>query len=405
MDKPEAVPPRRRVLFHIRHFGVGGIENALIGWLRGLDRQRFEVDLSVALPTRELEAVYRQRIPEDVAVHLLIPADSWLARQHQSRRDNRLGKPARALFGAVMAIQGQRLIRQELERVAAAYDVVIDYDLTLRKIAPHIQRPLIGVRHFGFWRRRNAKAARVGRGYRHYACIAVLNQAMRAQAVALYGDAAPRLTTLPNAFDFDAMRRQAQLAPDTPLPEASYAVCVARLDIRTKGLDILLQAWRRMLDEDAPATRTLVLVGGGSDRPALEQMVHELGLTEHVWFAGVQSNPYPWISHARLLVLASRNEGLPNVLLEAMALDCMVVATDCPVGPRELLDEGRAGLLAPVEDPVALAQAMRVALTDEALRERCIAAAREQVLNYDIEAGNRRMSSLIEMVIAEADSR
>jgi glycosyltransferase involved in cell wall biosynthesis len=400
------MPPRRRVLLHIRHFGVGGIENALLGWIRGLDRRRFDVALSVALPTRELETIYRGRIPDDVAVHVLMEPDSWLARWHQRRRDNRLGRVGRIVFGALMAWRGQARIRHGLERLAPSHDVTIDYDLTLRKIAHHIDRPLIGVRHFGFWQRRTSKAARVGRAYRHYDCIAVLNDAMRAQAVALYGNESPRFATLPNAFDLEAMRHHAQRAPDTRLPETPYVVCVARLDIRTKGLDILLQAWRQWLNDLQPAgesadVATLVLVGDGADRAALEQMVRTLDLTDHVRFAGVQSNPYPWIRHARALVLASRNEGLPNVLLEAMALDCMVVATDCPVGPRDMLDGGKAGLLVPVEDPAALAAALRLAITDTPLRESCIAAAREQVKNYDIEAGNRRMSALIEMVVRQ----
>src|SRR5690606_12064824 len=86
---------RHRLLFHIRHFGVGGIENALLGWLRGLDRSHFVVHLSVALSTRDLETIYRARLPEDVVVHQLIDSDSWLTRMHQRRRDGLLGKLGR----------------------------------------------------------------------------------------------------------------------------------------------------------------------------------------------------------------------------------------------------------------------------------------------------------------------
>lgn len=402
VDIPAA--PRRRLLLHIRHFGVGGIENALMGWVHGLDRDLFAVDVSVALPTRELDEIYRQRMPGDVAVHSLIPADSWLARMHQRRRDGELGKAGRVGFGVVMAVAGQARIRQGIRRLAGNYDVVIDYDLTLRKAAPAIDVPLIGVRHFRFWGRRTSKAARVGRAYRRYDCIAVLNEAMHEQAMALFAQDIRHVATLPNAFDVAAIRRRAAEAGAQALPNRPYAVCVARLDIATKGLDVLLQAWRRMLDEaggwDLPVS-TLVLVGDGGDRDRLRAMVRELNLEPHVELAGLQVNPYPWIRQARFLVLASRTEGLPNVLIEAMALDCVAVSTDCPVGPREILADGKAGLLVPVGDVAGLARAMRRAQTDPELRASTLEAARRQVKEYDITAGNRRMRALIERVLSE----
>ncbi len=392
----------RRLLFHVRHFGVGGIENALLGWLRGLDRQLFSVHLSVALPTRELQEIYRERLPPDVVVHFLIEPDSWLARTHQRRRDHRLGKTGRMAFGAAMSWAGSRRIRAGLLRLAPQYDVVIDYDLTLRKQASAIRQPLLGVRHFRFWSRRTAKAVRTGRDYRHYDCVLVLNEAMRLQARALFAQDLKCIDILPNAFDLQAMRSAAQVPPASPLPEGPYVVCVARLDIVTKGLDVLLQAWQSLLStQAAAATHTLVLVGDGPDRGRLLQMTRQLGLEGRVHFAGMQANPYPWIRHARLLVLASRSEGLPNVLIEAMALGCMVVSTDCPVGPRELLDGGRAGVLVPVDDAKALGDAMWRALSDDSLRQACLSVAGRRVDNYGIEAGNQRMHALVERILAE----
>lgn len=397
-----AVPPRRRLLLHIRHFGVGGVESALMNWVRGLDRQAFAVDVSVALPTRELDTIYRDRMPEDVTVHALIPAQSWLARMHQRRRDGQLGMWGRAALGLAMTVAGQARIRRGMRTLACAYDVVIDYDLTLRKAASAIQTPLIGVRHFKFWERRTAKAVRVGRAYRHYDCIAVLNAAMREQALALFAREIRQVAILPNAFDLAAIRLRAAEALAT-VPPQPYAVCVARLDIATKGLDVLLRAWRRMLDAaqdgELPVT-TLVLVGDGGDAERLRVMARELGLQDKVLFAGLQVNPYPWIRQARWLVLASRNEGSPNVLIEAMALDCLAVSTDCPVGPREILADGEAGLLVPVDDEVALARAMRQAQSDPVLRADVLDAARRRVHDYDIAVGSRRMSELVERVLS-----
>ena len=99
-----------------------------------------------------------------------------------------------------------------------------------------------------------------------------------------------------------------------------------------------------------------------------------LGVSEHVDFPGFVSNPYAFMSKASLFVLSSRHEGLPTVLIEAMACGCPVVSTNCPFGPDEILEDGRWGELVPVGDAKALAEAMLRALksprSSEALRER-----------------------------------
>jgi glycosyltransferase involved in cell wall biosynthesis len=101
-----------------------------------------------------------------------------------------------------------------------------------------------------------------------------------------------------------------------------------------------------------------VILGEGPQRPELEACVRDLGLEDDVWLPGAVDNPYAWMARAQLFVLASYFEGLPTVLIEALACGCPVVSTDCPTGPREILEDGRHGELVPMRDPEALAAAM-----------------------------------------------
>jgi glycosyltransferase involved in cell wall biosynthesis len=106
----------------------------------------------------------------------------------------------------------------------------------------------------------------------------------------------------------------------------------------------------------------LVLVGEGTERPALEQFALTNGLAEHTTFAGYSSDPFAWMMRAKLFVCSSVYEGLCNVIIEALGCGTPVVSTDCPYGPREILQHGRFGTLVPVGDAAALASAIDAAL-------------------------------------------
>jgi len=107
---------------------------------------------------------------------------------------------------------------------------------------------------------------------------------------------------------------------------------------------------------------TLLILGEGEEREALETQVSSLGLESRVFMPGSVADPRPYYASADLFVLSSRGEGFGNVIVEALAEGTPVVSTDCQSGPREILEGGQYGALVPVGDPEALAIAMREAL-------------------------------------------
>jgi glycosyltransferase involved in cell wall biosynthesis len=107
-----------------------------------------------------------------------------------------------------------------------------------------------------------------------------------------------------------------------------------------------------------PDDHRLLILGEGPEREALTALAERLGVGDRVELVGFVSNPYPFFQHADVFVLSSRWEGLPTVLIEALAFPVALVATDCPSGPAEILDGGRWGELVPVGDATAIASAV-----------------------------------------------
>lgn len=108
----------------------------------------------------------------------------------------------------------------------------------------------------------------------------------------------------------------------------------------------------------------LVVLGEGGLREKLETLASQLDLSEDALFPGFVDNPQAWMQASSLFALSSAWEGLPNVLIEAMACGLPVVSTDCPSGPREILEHGKWGRLVPVGDIDALTTALLATLDD-----------------------------------------
>jgi GT2 family glycosyltransferase len=145
---------------------------------------------------------------------------------------------------------------------------------------------------------------------------------------------------------------------DSPDPDWPTVVWAGRMS-EEKCVDTLIRAFE-VLTKLRRAR--LILVGDGDERQSLEDLVERLGLASSVSFTGMVSDARPHLARASVVALSSRTEGLPTVLIEALALGRQVVSTNCPTGPAELLDGGRLGRLVPVGDHAALGRALDAAI-------------------------------------------
>jgi glycosyltransferase involved in cell wall biosynthesis len=209
--------------------------------------------------------------------------------------------------------------------------------------------------------------------YRAADQIVAVSKGVAADVAAELGIEPQKIRVIYNPVDIERIRDLAKSTPPHPwFQPGSVPVIlgVGRL-VPQKDFTTLLRAFSLVRDRiDA----RLVILGEGPERKALEDAAAKLGLCDHIALPGEVSNPFAYLRRASLFVLSSRWEGMPNVLLQALAVGTPVVATDCHSGPREILDGGHLGPLVPVGDDRALAEAVlaTLSLDPEDLRERVV---------------------------------
>jgi glycosyltransferase involved in cell wall biosynthesis len=189
------------------------------------------------------------------------------------------------------------------------------------------------------------------------------------------------ITVIPNAIDLARIRELAAAPLDdkaVPL-DRPLVVHVGRFSY-AKDHETLLRAFAQVR---AATPAALVLVGGGEDETRVRDLAASLGLDRDVVFTGFTRNPYRYLARATVLVLTSRFEGLPNALLEAMALGIPIVSTACEYGPVELLQAGGGGVLVPVGDATAVGGAILALLSDPARRAALGAEGLARVAAFD----------------------
>ena len=159
-----------------------------------------------------------------------------------------------------------------------------------------------------------------------------------------------------------------------------YILAVGRLEETQKDFTALLNAYSliyKNIDEK------LYILGDGRHREQLEKYANSLGLDENVVFLGFKINPYVWIKNASLFVHSSKFEGLPTVLIEAMILKKPIVATDCPTGPREILENGQNGILTQAGNFQDLANGIKNILINKELKESYLLKSEKSIVRFD----------------------
>lgn len=168
-------------------------------------------------------------------------------------------------------------------------------------------------------------------------------------------------------------------------------ITVGRLN-QQKGYDILLQSHNKLIKEGLD--HNLIILGEGPERKNLEKYIKDNNLEKNIQLLGFKENPYPYLKEADIFVSSSRYEGYPLVLCEAVCLGKPIIATNC-TGPKEILENGKYGLMAEVENIEDLADKMKKLILDEKLRKKYSDLSRKRAEIFNIRKTIQEIEDLL----------
>lgn len=188
-----------------------------------------------------------------------------------------------------------------------------------------------------------------------YSKIICQSEYMKNDLIKNYGLNTKNMIVINNPLDFKKINKLKR--EKVNLDNKNYIIGVGRLSKR-KRFDLLIHAYNKIRKKNLD----LFILGKGSEKSRLQKLSRKLKREENIHFLGFQKNPYKYLNRARLLVLTSKYEGFPNVVLEANACGIPVVAFDCPSGISEIIKDGENGFLVQNENIDELASKIEQAL-------------------------------------------
>ena len=384
---------KKNIAFLISLFLDGGTETVLIEYLRNLSNTGlYNLTLAIGYNMQQKE-MFLSRIPHDVKIIHII-SKPWLVKRYSMR----LKQPMK-LFDELFLNPIRRIILQTtLRKLALQNEVIIDFNHAFGSFMTHIPAKKIVFYHYSLTINQQNDPREMAKLQKRAACydyLVTISKAMFDEAFLFFPQQKDKLRMIYNSINTQHLLNAAHQKVDDRRIGKPFILSITRLEEKQKDVTTLIKAYA-LLRKNHGHTEELYIIGKGNSLAQLQQTARECHVADHVFFLGFMSNPLPWTKQCSLFVQSSHFEGLPTTMIEALLLDKMIVATDCPTGPKEILNHGRAGLLVPENDAETLAKTMHEALTNTALQQQIAAGRAEYSKNFTFDVAGKQLTQLFD---------
>jgi len=384
---------------------MGGGEIVLLNLLKNLDHEKYNIFLFI--DDENIENTFLDDIPSNIKVYFLRPVELVLKvrKCSEKKKRNILDKLQYNYYlWKNLKIGEQKCTKylNDLREKVGEIDVFIDFNGGARKYINKLKsKRKIICRHLSMaeYGNKTSKISRYEKDANKYDVVVAVCNNLKKEMVKLLPDLEKKIKVLYNPIDLDRIKKEAtnfeRLTSDEKnLLEEKYILTISRLDHGKKDYRTLIEGYSRARLKGF--NYKLYIIGDGPGRKNVEDIIEEHNLKGEVILLGMKKNPYVWLKSAEFFILSSKEEGFGLVLIEAMCLKKAVISSNCPVGPSEILDEGKYGLLFEVGNSIELADKILSLSIDRTLIKKYEDFGFTRAKYFDLETSIKEYEKIID---------
>lgn len=352
---------KKNVIIRSGSLRMGGLERVLIEVLQTIDKEKYNITLIIDDDCGE-DNIFEKDIPKNIKYYFLKSQELIKKTEYyKEKRKNIIYKLMYNIymnFETFIMCKNMKKILKEMEKV----DVLIDFDAGATKYIDKLDvgKKIVWIHNsIPKLKKKKSKIERFGKRLEKYDKVVAICDEMKEELQKIYPKLKERITRIYNPFNFERIKsladdRECLSLEDQKLLKEKYVVAIARLDNVQKDFSTLIKAFQLLKEKGLK--EKLYIVGDGPAYNEIKEEILKNNLEENILLIGSRKNPYIWLKNSIFFVHSSKYEGLPTVLIEALICDKIVISSNCPTGPKEILKNESCGKLYEIGDFEELAK-------------------------------------------------
>lgn len=341
---------KKKIVFRSGSLRMGGLERVLIEVLQTIDKEKYNISLIIDDDCGE-DNIFEKDIPKEIKYYFLKSQD--LIQKTEYYKEKRKNIFYKLMYNLYMNLETFIMCREsrKILKKIGEIDVLIDFDAGASKYIDKInaKKKIVWIHNsIPKLKKKKSKIERFGKRLEKYDKVVAICDEMKKELQEIYPKIKEKIIRIYNPFNFERIEKLKNddidlTDNDRKLLERKYIVAIARLDSVQKDFSTLIKAFK--IVKEKGVEEKLYIIGDGPSRKEIEQEIKKMGLEKEILLLGNRKNPYIWLKNSLFFVHSSKYEGLPTVLIEALICDKMIISSNCPTGPKEILKNESCGEL------------------------------------------------------------
>ena len=395
---------KKNIVFRSGSLRLGGLERVLIEVLQTIDKEKYNVTLVIDDDCGE-DNIFEKDISKEITYYFLKSKE--LINKTEYYKANKKKLFNKLMYNLFMNLETFIMCKNmnKLLRKLGKIDVLIDFDAGASKYISklkNIDKKAVWIHNsIPKLKKKKSKIQRFGKRLENYDKIVVICDEMKEELQEIYPKIKDKIIRIYNPFDFERILSlsnddsELNIIQKEKLKE-NYCLAISRLDTVQKDYLTLIKAFKIL--KDKKIYRKLYIIGDGPSKEEIQKMIEKYDLKEQVKLIGRFKNPYIWLKYCDFFIHSSKYEGFGLVLIEAAILNKLIISSNCPVGPTEILEKGRSGILFDVGNEEILAQKLEKVLLDKEIRKEYIENMNKRKYDFSKEKIIKEYEKLIDNI-------